>query len=89
MRNGMRRLARSVIEPNKGEAKKTIAIEMAEIIPTVESTFRSPTWSLTQSEKFTEITPIEKIVFARSYNTQPVTARLVTRCEDAAWLAED
>ena len=66
MRNGIRRLARSVIAPSSGEMTKMMPIETAVMMPYTESARSAPTWSRTQSEKYSETTPIEKMVFARS-----------------------
>ena len=75
-RNGMRRRARSVIAPSTGEAMKMRPIEIAVMTPYTESARSAPTWSRTQVEKYTDTTPIEKMVLARSYNTQLTTARV-------------
>src|SRR6266446_9772050 len=80
IRKGIRRRARSVIAPNRGDAKKISAIESALIVPYRASAFSLPTASRIQSGKLSEITPIEKIVLARSYNTQLATARRVIWC---------
>src|SRR5256885_16794333 len=74
MRNGMRRLARSVIAPSSGETTKIVPIDTAVAHPTTLSARSFPTWSRAHSAKNAESTPIEKIVFARSYSTHDATA---------------
>src|SRR5580765_1189075 len=75
-RNGMRRCARSVIAPRTGDATKINPIEIAVMTPYTKSARSAPTWSRTQVEKYTDTTPIEKMVLARSYRTQLATARV-------------
>ncbi len=74
----MRRRARSVIAPSSGDTTKIIAIEIAVIMPYTVSALVAPTSSRTQSEKKSEITPMEKMVLARSYSTQLTMALRVT-----------
>jgi hypothetical protein len=66
VRNGSRRTARSVILPKIGDNKKMSVIETEVTLPTTKSACLGPTSSLTHKGINIEITPIEKIVLARS-----------------------
>ena len=66
IRNGIRRRARSVMAPSNGEMQNMMPIETALIRPTRLSARSEPTMKRTNSAKFSDVTPIEKMTLARS-----------------------
>ena len=65
-RNGIRRRARSVIAPSSGAMTKIVPMEIAVIRPYRLSARSRPTDSRTYIEKYDDVTPMEKMVLARS-----------------------
>src|SRR5262245_56999862 len=79
-RNGMRRSARSVIAPSTCESTKMSTYEMDGIRLQIRSARDEPKDTTMNCGNVTEMTPIEKIVLARSYTTHDTTAlRRMTR----------
>src|SRR5262249_13614423 len=71
--------------PSSGEMQNMIPIEIALIRPTRLSARSDPTTDRTKREKFSDVTPIEKMTLARSYMIQLTTAfRGMTRAGSAA-----
>ena len=65
-RNGIRRAARSVIAPSTGDSTKISPYEIDWIRLQIRSARVAPTDISMKCGNVTEMTPIEKIVFARS-----------------------
>ena len=74
-RKGIRRRARSVMAPSSGDRQNMIPMDSALMPPSRLSARSEPTCARTYNEKYSEITPIEKMTLARSYSIQLMTAR--------------